>query len=135
VIRTNIFGIISKFVYPSIKRRLVEILYRELKLNQKYIAELLHISQSTVSRYLTMERGSYLDISTCEEIDNDLKILAKEISKEKYDEYSVEYNIVKITLKALGSGCICRFHKQIDPHIDPKKCKICLRLFKTFAVS
>jgi len=129
----NIFRIISKFVYPSIKRRLVEILYKELKITQKRISSMLYISQSTISRYLSMERGSYLDISICKEIDKDIRKFAEILLVNALDEYTVEYHLAKITLKALGTGCICKFHKQISPDLDPQKCRICMKLFKQFA--
>lgn len=125
----NVFCIASRYVCPSVKRRLVEILYKEKMLSQTQIARKLYISQSAVSRYLAMKRGSYLDIAICLEIDNEIKKLAEILTQKDIEELKLEKLILRIVLKAMGSGCICRFHKQIDPTIDPNKCNICKELF------
>lgn len=125
--------ILSRYVYPSIKRRLVEILYNEFKMSQKDIKEMLHISQSLISRYLNKGRGAYLDISLVEETDKEIKELAREIVElGVINQLDLEYKLTIIALKALGRGDICKFHLQIDPERDPDKCDLCRRLFSIF---
>ncbi|WP_324736024.1 winged helix-turn-helix transcriptional regulator [Thermococcus sp. SY098] len=127
--KINAFEVASKYVYPSLRRRLVEILYRDHKLTQTQVAELLHITQSAVSRYLRMNRGSFIDISNFQDIDHYLKELADKIIKEKLTEYQIHAELVEIALKMLGKGYLCPIHEKIDPELDPSKCRICIDLF------
>ncbi|NJE07742.1 winged helix-turn-helix transcriptional regulator [Thermococcus sp. M39] len=127
--KTNAFEVAAKYVYPSLRRRLVEILYKEYKLTQTQVAELLHITQSAVSRYLRMNRGALIEVSKFPDIDEDLRKLAEEIIREKPSEYQIHAGLVKIALKMLGKGYLCSLHKKIDPELNPAECRICIDLF------
>ncbi|NJD99297.1 ArsR family transcriptional regulator [Thermococcus sp. LS1] len=126
--KTNAFEVASRYVYPSLRRRLVEIL-REKGLKQTQIAELLHITQSAVSRYLRMDRGALIDVAQFPDIDDDLKKLAEEIIRKRPTEYEIHSMLVQISLEMLGKGYVCSFHSQIDPELNPAQCRICLELF------
>ncbi|WP_297474858.1 transcriptional regulator [Thermococcus sp.] len=126
--KTNAFEVASRYVYPAIRRRLVEHL-REKGLKQTEIAELLHITQSAVSRYLREERGKLIDVSSFPDIDGKIAELADEIIKEKPGEYEIHTELVKLSLEFLGKGYGCSFHAEIDPEIDPKECRVCIELF------
>lgn len=126
-------SILARYIYPSIKRRIVEILKTRYNLTQNEIANLLNLSQSLVSRYLNKNRGAYLDISKASDTDQEITELVNSIMKNGYiSPMELEYHITMISLRALGRGDICQFHKQIDPNRDPEKCDICRRLFKKF---
>lgn len=129
IMKTNAFEVAAKYVYPSLRRRLVEILYREHGLTQVRIAELLHITQSAVSRYLRMNRGALIDVGRFEDIDDELRQSAEWIISEEPDEYKIHAEIIRIALKMLGKGHLCPLHAEIDPEIDPGKCHVCLELF------
>ncbi len=126
--KTNAFEVASRYVYPSLRRRLVERL-REKGLKQTEIAKLLHITQSAVSRYLREERGRLIDVSSFQDIDGKVAELADEIIKEKPGEYEIHTELVKLSLEFLGKGYGCSFHAEIDPEIDPKECRVCIELF------
>lgn len=126
--RTNAFEAVARYVYPSLRRRLVEIL-RERGLTQTQIAELLHITQSAVSRYLRMNRGALIEVEKFQDIDEKLKGLADTIVREKPDEYYIHGELVKIAVEMLGKGYVCSFHSKVDPEIDPKLCRICIETF------
>ncbi|ASJ09385.1 transcriptional regulator [Thermococcus siculi] len=126
--KTNAFEVASRYVYPSLRRRLVEVL-RERGLKQTEIAELLHITQSAVSRYLRMDRGALIDISAFPDVDGEIKALADRIIEEKPGEYEIHSELVKLSLEFLGKGYACSFHFQIDPEINPAECRICIELF------
>lgn len=126
--KTNAFEAVAKYVYPSLRRRLVEIL-REKGLSQIQIAELLYITQSAVSRYLRMNRGALIEVEKFPDIDEKLRGLADRIMKEKPDEYYIHGELIKITVEMLGKGYVCSFHSRVDPEIDPKKCRICIETF------
>ena len=126
--RTSAFDVASRYVYPALRRRLVEHL-REKGLKQTEIAGLLSITQSAVSRYLKEERGRMIDVSSFPDIDGKLKKLAGWIIEEGPTEYEIHTELVKLSLEFLGKGYGCPFHAEIDPGIDPNKCRVCLELF------
>ncbi|MBP1912112.1 transcriptional regulator [Thermococcus stetteri] len=126
--KVSAFEVASRYVYPSLRRRLVEIL-RERGLKQTEIAELLHITQSAVSRYLRMDRGALIDVSSFQDIDERLRKLAGWVLDEKPDEYLIQRELMKIALEMLGKGYVCSFHSGIDPELEPGRCKVCLELF------
>ena len=126
--KTNAFEVSSRYVYPSLRRRLVEHL-RMRGLKQTEIAELLHITQSAVSRYLREERGRLINVSSFPDIDGKIAELADEIIKEKPGEYEIHTELVKLSLEFLGKGYGCSFHAEVDPEIDPKECRVCIELF------
>jgi len=126
--KTNAFEVASRYVYPSLRRRLVEHL-RERGLKQTEIAELLHITQSAVSRYLKEERGKLIDVSSFQDIDSEVEKLAERIIGERPGEYEIHTELVKLSLEFLGKGYGCSFHAEIDPEIDPEKCRVCIELF------
>jgi predicted transcriptional regulator len=126
--KTNAFEVASRYVYPSIRRRLVEVL-REKGLKQTEIAELLHITQSAVSRYLKMDRGSFIDVSKFPDIDAEVTALAEKIVQERPSEYEIHSELVKMSLEMLGRGYVCSFHSKIDPEVNPSECNVCLELF------
>ena len=129
IMKINAFEVAAKYVYPSLRRRLVEILYKEHKLTQTQVAELLHITQSAVSRYLRMNRGALIEVSKFPDIDADLRKLAEEIIRKKPSEYQIHAELVKIALKMLGKGYLCSLHEKIDPEVNPTECRICIDLF------
>jgi len=128
----SILKIISRYVYPAIRRRLVEILYKEYNLRQDDVARMLNITQSAVSRYVKINRGSFINIAEFKDIDSELKNLADRIVTSNIDMLELEYELTRITFVTLGKGYICRYHKYIDNEIDPKTCKICIKLFKVY---
>ncbi|ASJ02883.1 transcriptional regulator [Thermococcus profundus] len=126
--KTNAFEVASRYIYPSIRRRLVEVL-REKGLKQTEIAELLHITQSAVSRYLKMDRGALIDISAFPDVDREIAELAERILDERPGEYEIHSSLVKLSLEFLGKGYACTFHSQIDPEVNPVECRVCIELF------
>ncbi|CAI1493948.1 Putative transcriptional regulator [Thermococcus nautili] len=126
--KVNAFEVASRYVYPSLRRRLVEHL-RERGLKQTEIAELLHVTQSAVSRYLNMDRGALIDVSKFKDVDEDLKNLADEIVEFRPSEYDIHMRLIEIALKMLGKGYVCSFHAKIDPEVNPVECRVCIELF------
>ncbi len=126
--KINAFEVAARYVYPAVRRRLVEIL-REKGLSQGRIAKLLHITQSAVSRYLSMRRGHLINVAKFRDIDTLLRNLANQIMTDEPDEYTIHKLLIKATLEVLARGYACSIHARVDPSIDPSKCGICTTLF------
>jgi predicted transcriptional regulator len=119
-----------RYVLPSLKSQLTKILITKFNLNQMEISKTLKISKSTVSRYLSMERGSKIDLSKFSDVNEIIEKLALKILVERLDEYNIEMELIKITLYILNKRYLCSFHAKIDPKIDTAKCNICSKIFK-----
>jgi len=124
--------IISRYVYPSVRKRLVEILYFEKRLKQEIIAEKLFISQSTVSKYINGGRGKFLDVSRLPGVEKDLREFADKILTDRLSKEEIEYQLSTICFRAMGRGEICEFHDSIDGGVSPITCNLCQRLFKAY---
>lgn len=57
-----------KTVLPAVKAIMARSIIEKHKLNEKQTADLLGLSQSAVSRYVTKDRGNILEIENVEEI-------------------------------------------------------------------
>ena len=126
----DISELFYRYVFPSVRRRLVVILYREFGLGQEEVAKRAHLTQSAVSRYIRGGRGSYIDLSKFKDIDRMLRDLAEELSKNVMSEYDLQYRLAKIAFEALGKGYICSYHEKIDRTVDLSRCNICRDLFQ-----
>ncbi len=132
LMKISIPQLAAKYVYPALRRRLVEILYHKKKMNQLEIARLLGISQSAVSRYVEGNRGVYIDVSRFKDIEQELEKLADAIVDENMSIYDIQLELARITMVFLGKGYACNLHSRIDKSIDPSKCRSCLILFKDY---
>jgi predicted transcriptional regulator len=65
----NPLELASRYVVPSVMRRLVEILVEEHGLSRVEVARRTGLSPAAVTRYLKGERGSALDVRGIEELD------------------------------------------------------------------
>ena len=128
--KTNPFELAYRYVFPSIRRHLVEILYREHNLNQLKIAEYLGLTQSAVSRYVDGFRGTAFDVRKYDDLTKELRGLALKIVDGSINPYEVQYELIKVTITALKKGYVCGLHEAIDHDLDPSKCGVCLKVFK-----
>lgn len=118
-----------RYVFPSVKRRLVEILIRELGLKQVEAARKMGLSQSAASKYLSMERGALIDVAKFKDVERKLRDLAEKVVSEDLDMYSVYGALLEVSLYLMGRGYLCGYHARIDPDVDVAKCRICTSVF------
>lgn len=53
---------IVKYVIPSLRGTIVRKLYNKFNMSQKEIAEILGLSQPSISYYINLKRGDHLDL-------------------------------------------------------------------------
>ena len=128
-VKLTVFELASKYVYPSVRRRIVEILYYEYGLSQKKISKLMHIDQSTVARYLEGERGGFIDFKIYPQLNRLFKEYVEKIIREQPDKYRLLEELSELTLYIMGSGYVCPYHARLDETVDISKCRVCIRLF------
>ncbi|MEM3616197.1 MAG: transcriptional regulator [Candidatus Methanomethylicia archaeon] len=119
-----------RYVIPSLKSNLVRLLNNEYGIDQADISRLLKISRSTVSRYVSMERGSILNLAIFDDVNNMLKDLANRLIRGDMNKYLLELEFIRITMYILGNKYICKFHAKLDLDVDPSVCTICPKIFK-----
>jgi len=129
----SIFELGYRYLYPSLRRELAEMLYKIYDVDQGAIAEILGLSQSAISRYVTSKRGSLINLSRFKDVKEEIKALAEKVASGEIDKYTVQAELVRIALKVLGKGYFCAYHRKLDDEVDVSKCRICTTLFKLFS--
>ena len=132
IIVKDVFEIGYRYLMPFLRATLVRMLV-ERGLSEVKIASILVMTQSAVSRYANMKRGSVVDLSNKRDVMDRIQSLANRIVEEGLDPFTIQMELTKIALYSLARGYICEFHEKIDPRIDPDKCSVCKTLFREFA--
>lgn len=118
-----------RYVIPSLKSHLVRLLNKEYGMGQADISRLLKISRSTVSRYISMERGSIINLTIFNDVNNMLRDLANKLMRGELDKYLLEFELIRITMYILGNKYLCGFHAKLDLDVNPNLCMICPKIF------
>ncbi len=132
IIVKDVFEIGYRYLMPFLRATLVRMLV-ERGLSEVKIASILVMTQSAVSRYANMKRGSVVDLSNRRDVMERIQLLANRIVEEGLDPFTIQMELTKIALYSLAKGYVCEFHEKIDPRIDPDRCNVCKTLFKEFA--
>jgi len=124
----SLFEFGYRYVIPSIKRRLVEKLI-DMGMARREVSKRLGLSASAVSRYLSMERGSTINVASFSDLDESIGKLALLIKEKIADPYTIQLAIYRISLYALSRKYMCEDHSKVDISVNPKICSICPTLF------
>jgi predicted transcriptional regulator len=123
----SVYEIVYKYVLPSIKRRLAEEL-QFLGFTEREVARMLSISQSLISRYNKGERGALINIKLFNDIDLQVRKLAREIAENKLDSMQIYVELHKFAAYFMVKRYGCVLHTKIDG-INPAKCNVCSTIF------
>ena len=108
---------IVRRVLPAFRAYMVKKLYEEHKIKQIDIANLLGITQPSVSLYLSGERGGFEEIFNSKEVKEHLYQL-DEIIKKLVDETISEFEVMKDMCKLCSTlrkkQAYCKIHGQLD---------------------
>jgi predicted transcriptional regulator len=124
----SLFEFSYRYVIPSIKRRLVEKLI-DMGMTQREVSKKLGLSASAVSRYLSMERGSAINVASFSDLDENIGKLALLIKDKNADHHTIQLAMYRIALYALSRKYMCEDHSKVDLSVNPKTCLICPALF------
>ncbi|MEM4824032.1 MAG: transcriptional regulator [Zestosphaera sp.] len=128
---SSVFELGYRYLVPSLKKRLAEIMNKELRMSEVEIARKLKITPSAVSRYLSSERGTAIDLTRFPDLDRELSKLAKDLIARDLDWLTIEARLLEISLLAMSRKYLCGLHHKLQPIIDPVKCRICPEFFST----
>ncbi|MCX8171071.1 MAG: helix-turn-helix domain-containing protein [Candidatus Bathyarchaeota archaeon] len=124
----SVFEFSYRYVIPSIRKRLAEKLV-EMGLTCGETAKKTGLSPSAISRYLSGERGAYINMAAHSDVDRAISELAALIIDNRVDFNDVQIQIHRIAIYALSRKYICEDHAKIDLKINPKLCSACPTLF------
>jgi len=116
----------SKYLLPIFRSRIVNILIKEHGLTQVEVAELLNISQATVSLYIGQKRGfskkftSSFDFDIIDQYAHSFVDEITDSSSAKTMEY-----FCALCNEMKRKGMLCKIHKSIGG--APSNCKICIK--------
>jgi len=127
--KVSAFEIASRYVLPSLKRRLAEIMLKEYGFTQKEIARILGVSEAAISRYISGERGHYLRIENLKGVDEKLRRIAEAFQRREADPLAVHYMLHIITSEIMAEKRLCAMHRELDVDISPAECNICPKIF------
>jgi predicted transcriptional regulator len=130
LIRVGVFDFASRYVVPAIKQRIVKILYFEYGYNQLKISELLGISQSSISKYVSKRKKLDIDLGSMQFAESRIRNLVDEIEKKSLEGEGLELAISKLAVELLRGGYLCGYHSLVDEGLKTSACKICSELFK-----
>ena len=124
----DVFELAYRYVVPSIRNTLVRELVKK-GIPRNSVASLLNLSRSAVSRYMSDERGMFIQMARFKDVHNMIEKLADEIIQRRNDEYMVQERISMIAAYFLSRKYFCVEHKKINPKLDAVKCKVCKNVF------
>jgi len=127
--KVSAFEIASRYVLPSLKRRLAEIMLKEYGFTQKEIARILGVSEAAVSRYISGERGHYLRIENLKGVDEKLRRIVEALQKGKANALAVHYMLHIVVAEMMAEKRLCSIHRELDEDINLAECNICPKIF------
>jgi predicted transcriptional regulator len=126
----NPLELASRYVVPSVMRRLVEVLVEEHGLSRVEVARRTGLSPAAVTRYLKGERGSALDVRGIGELDGMIRELAREVASGSVSAPRLQAKVAGVAAHAMAKGYFCGFHAELDPRFGPATCSACREVFR-----
>ena len=109
------------YLIPALRRELALSFINDYGLSQKKAAEMLGITDSAISQYLSLKRGNEIKFSK-KEIE-EIKKAAKEIIDDNKD---IMKKIYDLSVSLRKSKTICGIHMSQDKNVE-KNCDICFK--------
>jgi len=120
--------IMTDYVLPAVRAQIARELIEKHEFTQASAAEKLGLTQSAMSRYLAMNRGSRTELS--DETIHTLETIAEDLATRDSPSTLTIQEICGICLNMRKSGDFCKLHRDLDNGI-PDSCDICLKLLRT----
>lgn len=114
--------LIVKELLPSLRAAIVKELSEVHHMKQTDIAEVLGITQASVSLYLNVERAKEIRFINSEGISEAIKEIAASIASKKISRAAVLHSLCMLCSEVRRSEEFCQFHQDML-HIE--NCDIC----------
>ncbi|MGB9728132.1 MAG: transcriptional regulator, partial [Nitrososphaeria archaeon] len=118
--------VVLKTVLPNIRALVAKELSEKYRMKQVEIAQVLGISQSAVSMYLTGNRGTAIDLGKNKDIYDKIELLSKRIFDRSLTQEEYISRVCEICKIVRGKGLLCQVHRQYLKPFELKECSYCL---------
>lgn len=108
------------YLLPALRKELSKTFINDYKLTQKESAEILGLTESAVSQYLSSKRAKELEFSR-----NEVSLIKKTAKKIIKDRNNATKYLYDISIAFHGSKTLCDCHRKHDSSIS-KNCSICV---------
>jgi len=114
-----------KCVLPVVRAMIAKELVTEHRFRQLDAANVLGVSQSSVSLYSRKIRGRALDLKEEKDILATINDLAASLAKGgmSYKEFIVR--LCEVCRVIRSKGLMCKLHRNFDPNVDIEECDMC----------
>ena len=109
------------YLLPALRRELTNIFIKEYGLSQKDVADILGVTEASISHYLSYKRAAEINFSKKDK--EKIRGYAERILKDKKNFMKYFYELSSFLKKP---EIICRIHKSKDKSIS-KSCKVCFK--------
>ena len=114
-----------KCVLPVVRAMIAKELVTEHRFRQLDAANVLGVSQSSVSLYSRKIRGRALDLKEEKDILATINNLAASLAKGgmSYEVFIVR--LCEVCRVIRSKGLMCKLHRNFDPNVDIEECDMC----------
>lgn len=110
---------------PAIRASIARELADRYALKQGRIAELLNVTQAAVSYYTREMRGAAVKIDKVGEVRRAVEEIAAALASGRWSTPDLMERFCVACSAAREAGLICRLHKEMEPSIRLRECKVC----------
>jgi len=114
-----------KSVIPAIRAYVAKELTQTHKMKQNDVANLLGITQTAVSKYITHVRGRVIRIDQTKEIQTMMNEIALTVASEKISGPQLIPRFCAVCQAVRQNGLMCKLCKRSDPTLDIQSCNVC----------
>ena len=114
-----------KSVLPAIRAYVAKELTQTHKMKQTEVAQILGITQTAVSKYVTNERGQAIQIDQDRRVRGMMNEIALRITEERTEAPQILLSLCNICKVVRESKLMCELCRRVDPTLDIKSCTVC----------
>ena len=114
-----------KSLIPAMRAYVAKELTQTHRMKQEEIANILGISQTAISKYISNVRGQAFQIDRTVQMQKMLSGIASEVAAEKISGPLLAIRFCQVCKTARQNGLMCTLCKRYDPQIDIRACSVC----------
>ena len=115
-----------KSALPAIRASIAKTLMTKYGLTQMRVAELLGVTQTAISYYISNKRGSAAQESIqADEIKKTVIEISSMLVQKEIDRRAVATKLTEALRYIKRNRLLCDVHKQYEPQLDSDACDVC----------
>jgi predicted transcriptional regulator len=120
-----VYEIIHRSVVPAIRYLIADNLVKKHNLTQRDAAIKLGITQAAISNYLRRTRATAINLSEYNGLRSLINELTITVLNNHPNDPEVIIKFTEICEKLRFNKFLCKFHKELDPNYEIRKCYAC----------